>query len=43
MLSVRSEYRKKGIATKLVRMAIDEMISTGAEEVCLRYSVITIN
>ncbi|TIB70855.1 hypothetical protein E3Q23_04015 [Wallemia mellicola] len=35
MLSVRSEYRKKGIATKLVRMAIDEMISTGAEEVSL--------
>lgn len=42
MLGVRSEYRKKGIATKLVRMAIDEMISTGAEEVSLGYNIATI-
>lgn len=33
MLSVRTDYRKRGIATQLVTMAIDEMISSGAEEV----------
>ena len=34
MLAVKEEHRGKGIATKLVRMAIDAMIARGAEEVC---------
>jgi GNAT superfamily N-acetyltransferase len=34
MLAVREEYRGRGIATKLVRMAIDAMIERGADEVC---------
>lgn len=33
MLAVREEHRGKGIATKLVRMAIDAMIERDAEEV----------
>ena len=33
MLAVREEYRGLGIATKLVRMAIDAMIKQDAEEV----------
>ena len=33
MLAVRQEYRGQGIATKLVRMAIDAMIERDAEEV----------
>ena len=33
MLAVREEYRGKGIATKLVRMAIDIMIEREADEV----------
>lgn len=35
MLAVREEYRGRGIATKLVRMAIDAMIERDADEVCL--------
>lgn len=35
MLAVKEEYRGKGIATKLVRMAIDAMIERDADEVCL--------
>lgn len=34
MLAVREEYRGKGIATRLVRMAIDMMIEREADEVC---------
>jgi ribosomal protein S18 acetylase RimI-like enzyme len=34
MLAVREEYRGQGIATKLVRMAIDAMIERDADEVC---------
>lgn len=34
MLAVREEHRGKGIATKLVRMAIDMMIEREADEVC---------
>ena len=33
MLAVREEYRGRGIATKLVRMAIDAMIERNADEV----------
>ena len=33
MLAVREEYRGQGIATKLVRQAIDAMIERDAEEV----------
>jgi peptide alpha-N-acetyltransferase/ribosomal-protein-alanine N-acetyltransferase len=33
MLAVREEYRGRGIATKLVRMAIDAMIERDADEV----------
>ena len=33
MLAVREEHRGKGIATKLVRMAIDAMIEKDADEV----------
>ena len=35
MLAVREEYRGRGIATKLVRMAIDKMIERDADEVCI--------
>ncbi|KAK2751743.1 N-alpha-acetyltransferase mak3 [Onygenales sp. PD_40] len=35
MLAVREEYRGKGIATKLVCMAIDAMISRDADEIVL--------
>ncbi|KAL2014043.1 hypothetical protein VTN00DRAFT_1568 [Thermoascus crustaceus] len=35
MLAVREEYRGKGIATRLVRMAIDAMIERDADEVAL--------
>lgn len=34
MLAVKEEHRGKGIATRLVRMAIDHMIEQNAEEVC---------
>ena len=33
MLAVREEHRGKGVATKLVRMAIEAMIEKDAEEV----------
>lgn len=33
MLAVNKEHRGKGIATKLVRMAIDIMIDRDADEV----------
>ncbi|KAI9850624.1 MAG: N-alpha-acetyltransferase mak3 [Thelocarpon superellum] len=33
MLAVKEEYRGRGIATKLVRMAIDAMIKRDADEV----------
>lgn len=33
MLAVREEYRGRGIATRLVRMAIDAMIARDADEV----------
>lgn len=33
MLAVREEHRGKGIATKLVRMAIDMMVEREADEV----------
>ena len=33
MLAVREDYRGKGMATRLVRMAIDAMIQKDAEEV----------
>src|SRR4051794_30977470 len=36
MLAVREEYRGKGIATKLVCMAIDAMIARDADEVSLK-------
>jgi peptide alpha-N-acetyltransferase len=35
MLAVSSEYRGRGVATKLVRMAIDAMIERNADEVVL--------
>ena len=37
MLAVKEEYRGKGIATRLVRMAIDMMIERGADEVCCAF------
>lgn len=36
MLAVKEEHRGKGIATKLVRMAIDAMIDRDADEVSSR-------
>ncbi len=33
MLAVKEEFRGKGVATKLVRMALDRMIEQDAEEV----------
>lgn len=35
MLAVKEEHRGKGIATRLVRMAIDVMIERDADEVRL--------
>lgn len=35
MLATRAEHRGKGIATKLVRMAVDKMIEKDADEVRL--------
>ena len=35
MLAVREEHRGKGVATKLVQMAIDAMIEKDADEVSL--------
>ncbi|KAI9815172.1 MAG: N-alpha-acetyltransferase mak3 [Thelocarpon impressellum] len=39
MLAVREEYRGRGIATKLVRMAIDAMIERDADEIALETEV----
>ncbi|MCJ1388964.1 N-alpha-acetyltransferase mak3 [Xylographa bjoerkii] len=39
MLAVKEEYRGKGIATKLVRMAIDTMIEKDADEIALETEV----
>lgn len=33
MLAVREEHRGRGVATKLVRMAIDAMVEKDADEV----------
>jgi len=38
MLAVEKEHRGKGIATKLVSMAVDAMIEKGADEVCTESS-----
>ena len=35
MLATQQTYRGRGIASKLVRMAIDKMIEEDADEVCL--------
>ena len=47
MLAVKAEHRGKGIATKLVRMAIDAMIEQNAEEVrsrthCTHFPMLTL-
>ena len=34
MLATREEYRGRGIASKLVRMAVEKMIEKDADEVC---------
>ncbi|KAK9371204.1 acyl-CoA N-acyltransferase [Lipomyces kononenkoae] len=39
MLAVATAYRGRGIATKLVRMAIDRMIEDGADEIVLETEV----
>ncbi|RJE19459.1 acetyltransferase [Aspergillus sclerotialis] len=39
MLAVKEEYRGKGIATRLVRMAIDMMIERGADEIALETEI----
>ncbi|KAK2763807.1 N-alpha-acetyltransferase mak3 [Arachnomyces sp. PD_36] len=39
MLAVREEYRGKGIATKLVRKAIDAMIEQDADEIALETEI----
>ncbi|MCJ1475188.1 N-alpha-acetyltransferase mak3 [Lambiella insularis] len=39
MLAVKEEYRGQGIATKLVRMAIDAMIQRNADEIALETEV----
>ncbi|KZF21814.1 putative GNAT family acetyltransferase [Xylona heveae TC161] len=39
MLAVREEYRGQGIATKLVRMAIDRMIELKADEIALETEI----
>ncbi|GAD93277.1 N-alpha-acetyltransferase 30, NatC catalytic subunit [Paecilomyces variotii No. 5] len=39
MLAVKEEYRGKGIATKLVRMAIDAMIERNADEIALETEI----
>jgi len=35
MLATRSEYRGRGTATKLVRLAVEKMIEKDADEVTL--------
>ncbi|KAK3173528.1 N-alpha-acetyltransferase 30 [Lepraria neglecta] len=39
MLAVREEYRGKGVATKLVRMAVDVMVERDADEIALETEV----
>ncbi|KAJ5390731.1 Acetyltransferase GNAT family [Penicillium cataractarum] len=39
MLAVREEYRGRGIATKLVRMAIDAMTERNADEIVLETEI----
>ncbi|KAI9373714.1 acyl-CoA N-acyltransferase [Aspergillus egyptiacus] len=39
MLAVREEYRGLGIATRLVRMAIDAMVERGADEIALETEI----
>ena len=39
MLATHQEYRGRGIATKLVRMAIDAMIAKDADEIALETEV----
>ncbi|KAH8423919.1 peptide alpha-N-acetyltransferase MAK3 [Aspergillus melleus] len=39
MLAVREEFRGRGIATKLVRMAIDAMIERDADEIALETEI----
>jgi len=39
MLATRSEYRGRGIATKLVRLAMDKMIEMDADEIALETEV----
>ncbi|KAJ5683919.1 N-alpha-acetyltransferase 30 [Penicillium maclennaniae] len=39
MLAVNKEYRGRGIATKLVRMAIDAMIERDADEIALETEI----
>lgn len=39
MLAVKSQYRGRGIATRLVSMAIDAMVENGADEVALETEV----
>ena len=39
MLAVREEHRGKGMATKLVRLAIDAMIDGGADEVQCPFTI----
>ncbi|KAK1061246.1 N-alpha-acetyltransferase 30 [Friedmanniomyces endolithicus] len=39
MLATRSEYRGRGIATKLVRLAVEKMIEKDADEVALETEV----
>lgn len=40
MLAVREEHRGQGIATKLVRMAIDVMIEREADEVFFNFGTV---
>ena len=39
MLAVREEYRGRGVATKLVRMAVDVMIERDADEVLVSFKL----
>jgi peptide alpha-N-acetyltransferase len=39
MLAVKKEHRGRGIASKLVRMAMDGMIAKDADEVCFAFPV----
>lgn len=39
MLATRSEHRGKGIASRLVRMAVEKMIAAGADEIALETEV----